>query len=146
MKDLFSKALAQHLLQYYGRIPSASIFARDFNFRAPPEISPISQETARRWIRGISLPEMDKLQLIAEWLGIEIGFLGAIGALSASKRGKESDPNQSTSNVGSGKNLNQVEIALLQVFRETDLRGKRSLLAHADALIPGLIPPSALSR
>lgn len=146
MKDLFSKALAQHLLQFYGRIPSASIFARDFNFRAAPEISPISQETARRWIRGISLPEMDKLQLIAEWLGIEIGFLGAIGALSANNTGKESDPNQSTSNVGSGKNLNQVEIALLQAFRETDLRGKRSLLAHADALIPGLIPPSALSR
>jgi hypothetical protein len=73
-----------------------------------------------------------------------MGFLGAIGALSGNGVGKEYNANQSTSSVGVGKNLNQVEIALLQAFRETDLRGKRSLLAHADALIPGLIPPSAL--
>ena len=146
MKDLFSKALAQQLLQYYGRIPSASIFARDFNFRIPPEMNPISQETARRWIRGISLPEMDKLKLLGQWLGLEMGFLGAMGVNDAIDHNHEAALNPSTSNVGVGKNLNQVEIALLQAFRETDLRGKRSLLAHADALIPGLIPPSALSR
>jgi len=34
----------------------------------------------------------------------------------------------------------------LQVFRETDLRGKRSILALADAIIPGAIPPAALAR
>ena len=89
---------------------------------------------------------MDKLKLLSEWLGLEMGFLGAIGTAGTLGAINESHQNQPTSNVGMGKNLNQVELALLQAFRETDLRGKRSLLAHADALIPGLIPPSALSR
>ncbi len=42
------------------------------------------------------------------------------------------------------RNINTVELALLQVFRETDLRGKRILLAIAETLVPGMIPPSAL--
>ncbi len=45
---------------------------------------------------------------------------------------------------GSARVLNPVELALVQAFRETDLRGKRILLALAEALVPGMIPPSAL--
>jgi hypothetical protein len=37
-----------------------------------------------------------------------------------------------------------VEQALLQAFRETDIRGKRILLTLAETLVPGMIPPSAL--
>jgi len=139
MKEQFAKSLARHLLDYYGRVPSASILARDFNFRVGTEGSQISQETARRWIRGISMPELDKLQILVNWLNLEMSFLG--------RRidDKELVMN-STSNGGSTKPVNQVEAALLQVFRETDLRGKRSILALADAIIPGAIPPSALAR
>jgi hypothetical protein len=139
MKEEFAKSLARHLLDYYGRVPSASILARDFNFRAGVEGSQISQETARRWIRGISMPELDKLQVLVDWLNLEMGFMGR----RVDDKGLE--PN-STSNGGSTRPINQVEAALLQVFRETDLRGKRSILALADAIIPGAIPPSALAR
>jgi hypothetical protein len=139
MKEEFAKSLARHLLDYYGRVPSASILARDFNFRAGIEGSQISQETARRWIRGISMPELDKLQVLVDWLNLEMSFMGR----RVDDKGLE--PN-STSNGGSTRPINQVEAALLQVFRETDLRGKRSILALADAIIPGAIPPSALAR
>jgi hypothetical protein len=39
-----------------------------------------------------------------------------------------------------------VEQALLQAFRETDIRGKRILLTLAETLVPGMIPPSALQK
>ncbi len=141
MKDQFAKTLARYLLDYYGRIPSAAILARDFNLRAGAQTAHISPETARRWIRGLSMPEMDKLQVMVDWLRLEISFLG---------RPSEGSENReaSTPNVGSGgmvsRNINTVELALLQVFRETDLRGKRILLAIAETLVPGMIPPSAL--
>jgi hypothetical protein len=139
MKEQFAKSLARHLLDYYGRVPSASILARDFNFRVATEGAQISQETARRWIRGISMPELDKLQVLVDWLNLEMSFMGR----RIDDTGLELN---STSNGGSTKALNQVEAALLQVFRETDLRGKRSILALADAIIPGAIPPVALAR
>jgi hypothetical protein len=85
------------------------------------------------------MPELDKLQVLVDWLNLEMGFLGQ-------KINDQSSEASSTSNGGSTRPVNQVEAALLQVFRETDLRGKRSILALADALIPGAIPPSALAR
>ncbi len=76
MKDQFAKTLSRYLLEYYGRIPSASILARDFNLRTGTHVAQISPETARRWIRGLSMPEMDKLQVLVDWLHLEIRFLG----------------------------------------------------------------------
>ena len=137
MKEQFAKTLSRHLLDYYGRIPSASVLARDFNLRAAGGVAHISPETARRWIRGLSMPEMEKLQVIVDWLHLEVGFL----ANAAPSLGR---PKDSTSGVGQSRSLNPVESALLQAFRETDTRGKRMLLAIAETLIPGMIPPSAL--
>lgn len=137
MKDQFSKTLARYLLDYYGRIPSAAILARDFNLRSHNQIAPISAETARRWIRGVSMPEMEKLAILAEWLHMEVGFLRQTEASPAAR-------GDSTSHVGLGRSLNPVEQALIQAFRETDVRGKRILLGVAETLVPGMIPPSAL--
>lgn len=52
-------------------MPSAAVVARDFNFRSP-QLSPISQETARRWIRGLSVPEIERLSILATWLKIDV--------------------------------------------------------------------------
>ena len=139
MKDQFAKNLARQLLGYYGRIPSASILARDFNLRAGEGMRTISQETARRWIRGMSLPELDKLQILSQWLNLEMGFFATPEETIDLKQ-------HSTLHVGKERPINQVEFALLQAFRETDLRGKRILLAVAESLIPGVIPPSALAK
>jgi hypothetical protein len=66
LKNLFSKELNRQLLEYYGRIPSAAVLARDYNLRAA-NAPQISQEAARRWIRGLSIPEMDKIHILVNW-------------------------------------------------------------------------------
>jgi len=71
MKATFGKELCKRLVDHYGRMPSAAVVARDFNFRSP-HLSPISQETARRWIRGLSVPEIERLSILATWLKIDV--------------------------------------------------------------------------
>lgn len=44
--------------------------AREFNLRAY-DTTPISQESARRWIRGVSLPEEERLRVLVEWLDLD---------------------------------------------------------------------------
>jgi hypothetical protein len=48
--------------------------ARDFNLRSRSE-SPISQEAARKWMRGLTVPELAKMQVLAEWLNLDLRAL-----------------------------------------------------------------------
>lgn len=70
IKDNFSAKLRACLEDRYGKIPSASVVARDFNLRAYGS-STISQESARRWIKGMSLPEEDRLRVLVNWLKLD---------------------------------------------------------------------------
>lgn len=70
IKDSFSSSLRNCLSAYYGKIPSAATFARDFNLRAYGT-APITQESARRWMRGVSLPEEDRLCVLINWLNLD---------------------------------------------------------------------------
>lgn len=69
VKAIFARELCKRLVDHYGRMPSASVVSRDFNFRCP-HLSPISQETARRWIRGLSVPEVERLATLVTWLSL----------------------------------------------------------------------------
>lgn len=70
IKQIFSAQLRECLRTRYGKIPSAAVIARDFNLRAYGT-QPISQESARRWIRGVSLPEEDRLRVLVNWLNLD---------------------------------------------------------------------------
>ena len=70
----FARALNRGLFRYYGRNPSAAMVARDFNFRSRSE-SPISQEASRKWMRGLTVPELAKMQVLAEWLNLDLRAL-----------------------------------------------------------------------
>ena len=70
IKDNFACHLRECLKSRYGKLPSAAVVARDFNLRAHGT-SPISQESARRWIRGVSLPEEDRLRVLVNWLNLD---------------------------------------------------------------------------
>lgn len=70
VKNNFSALLRDCLRNRYGRIPSAAVVAREFNLRAY-DTTPISQESARRWIRGVSLPEEERLRILVEWLDLD---------------------------------------------------------------------------
>lgn len=69
----FAEALSKSLRKHYGgRIPSFSTIARDFALHSPAGLAPISVETPRKWVRGESLPSLERLQTLAQWLGSEI--------------------------------------------------------------------------
>jgi len=127
MKLAFSKELSRRLIEYYGRMPSASVVSRDFNLRAH-EDSAISQETARRWMRSLSLPEIERLQVLVEWLGIDMAFL------SKRPTEKEAEPYLGSERRNKGVTLDPLEAFLLKSFKETDARGKHCLINLAKSL------------
>ncbi len=128
MKAAFAKELSRRLIEYYGRMPSASVVSRDFNLRIPGGISPISQETARRWMRSLSLPELEKMQVLVEWLGLDLTFLNAKSAISSESEAPTLERR------GKGVVLDPNEAFLLRSYKETDARGKHCLLSLAKAL------------
>lgn len=69
-KSRFSKALNFALLHKFGRIPTANAFANQFNFRAVG-INGVTRETARKWLSGQAIPEVAKLMVLVDWLGLD---------------------------------------------------------------------------
>ena len=85
LKNRFSKIFRDSLKERYGKLPSANCVARDFNLIAY-DINPVTQETVRRWMRGISMPEDVKLKVLANWLHLDLNSIFNI-------------PNQNTSSL-----------------------------------------------
>ena len=65
----FQKALKAGLKNTFGKIPSSTEFANQFNLRAYGTKT-ISRETARKWKTGLALPEPSNLQVLIEWLNL----------------------------------------------------------------------------
>lgn len=65
----FSRALNSCLKAKFGKIPSSSELANQFNLRAYGTKT-ISRETARKWKNGLTLPEPSNLQVLIEWLNL----------------------------------------------------------------------------
>jgi len=70
IKAKFGKLLQQALIKRYGRVPSAAFVAREFNLKNS-ETSAVTQESARRWIAGISIPNEQRLEVLINWLKID---------------------------------------------------------------------------
>ena len=93
IQEKFSAKLREKLrLNYNGAIPSAALFATHFNLRLTEDELSISQETARRWIRGCCLPDAARQQTLATWLGLDLNE--ALCGLAASK-----DPMHQSGNI-----------------------------------------------
>ena len=75
LQESFALALANALLMHYREIPSASFLAREFNLRNYHS-EPITQESARRWLKGLAIPKFDKLLILRSWLGLDLNALG----------------------------------------------------------------------
>lgn len=73
---LFSICLNEALLRKYGKVPSATFLANQFNLRAIGTTT-ITRESARKWLNGLAIPEMSRLQVLVNWLEINpMDFLG----------------------------------------------------------------------
>ena len=69
-KDHFAAALRTALKNKFGRLPSTTFVAMHFNLRNSS--NGVSGETARRWIRGVSLPRSDHMQVLVDWLELDM--------------------------------------------------------------------------
>ena len=75
LRDEFSKVLINCLLIRYRELPSAAFVAKEFNLRTRSSET-ITQETTRRWLRGLAIPGLDKLLVLRHWLHIDLNALG----------------------------------------------------------------------
>lgn len=74
------------------------------------------------------MPEMDKLQVLINWLDLNID-LNFKSIAPEIETGGQVNVRRTT------VVLNEAEAQLLQIFRETDVRGKRVLLSLAKTLM-----------
>lgn len=78
---VFSQVLRVGLLSKYRKVPSSGFIAKEFNLRAKNTCT-ITPETARRWLNGHVLPDMEKLVALSEWLEIDLNTLLSIRKVS----------------------------------------------------------------
>jgi hypothetical protein len=74
LKTAFSRELQDSLVRRYKRVPSAAFIAKEFNLRASAS-APVTAEAARRWIKGFSIPEFDKLVVLRNWLSLDLNLI-----------------------------------------------------------------------
>jgi hypothetical protein len=73
IQETFSAQLRLRLQQRFrGRLPSAATLATHFNCRVSETTSGISNETARRWLRGECIPDKWRMRVLVKWLGIDL--------------------------------------------------------------------------
>ena len=68
----FSDALRVGLVNKFNRIPTAQKFSDEYNLRS---INPISKETARKWINGITMPEPERLSELINWFNLNADYV-----------------------------------------------------------------------
>jgi hypothetical protein len=74
-KEAFKTELLRSIQNKYGRIPSAQFLADEFNKRVRGSEA-ISREALRKWLRGESIPSLDKIKVLRGWLCLDLdGFL-----------------------------------------------------------------------
>ena len=66
----FERALRASIARKLGRKISAQRFADQYNLRAYGTET-ISRETARKWIRGTTIPDYERLAVLVQWLELD---------------------------------------------------------------------------
>lgn len=129
IKDNFSALLRDSLRSRFGRIPSAAVVAREFNLRAY-DTAPISQESARRWIRGVSLPEEERLRVLVNWLDLDFNKV-----LRAQERLPGRGPQILRDQVGNGVGGNgQIGVAHMNHDQSTYTYSGNGHIGHGNGL------------
>ena len=70
-KANFAKHLADSLLMKYKKQVSVVFFVDQFNLHAYGT-NVIAYETGRKWLKGISIPQVSKMNVLIKWLNIDV--------------------------------------------------------------------------
>ena len=71
-KSAFAKRLQDQIARK--NIKGGTQLARQFNLLHRGE-APVSPQTAHKWLTGRTIPTPDKLQTLADWLGVSVHWL-----------------------------------------------------------------------
>ena len=72
IKKEFAEALKKAIYNKFNKHLSIVDFTIQYNLQFH---QPISNETARKWLTGLSLPQIDKLVHMKQWLNLELPLL-----------------------------------------------------------------------
>ena len=75
LAESFAETFQLALVRKYKKVPTAQFISVQFNARCEPDRD-ITQESVRRWLNGITMPEFDRLIIIKDWLGIDLNGFG----------------------------------------------------------------------
>lgn len=70
----FAEVLNRALIKKYKKMPSGYFLANQFNLRAEGTTT-ITPETARKWSKGLSVPEIDRFKVLIKWLEFDVDDL-----------------------------------------------------------------------
>lgn len=102
--------------------PSATVLEREFNLRWKG--APITANATRKWLLGLSVPTMDKLDVLAKWLEVSPQWL-QWGAKSDIHDGEDE-----SSLIQDYRSLEPLDKKMLRSLLEVMLRERR-LIADA---------------
>jgi hypothetical protein len=70
----FAEILNRALIKRYRKVPSGAFLSNQFNLRAEGTTT-ITAETARKWVKGLSVPEIDRFKVLIKWLELDVDGL-----------------------------------------------------------------------
>jgi hypothetical protein len=82
-QERFSKGLREALRGKYGSVPSAAFVTIQFNRRLNLK-NGVSQESVRRWIRGLSMPSYCHLEVLMLWLKLDLAQILGFSTIAES--------------------------------------------------------------
>lgn len=133
-KAAFAERLKLAQTRSRKKIDTATELALQFNLRHPND--PVTQQAAQKWLSGTACPTPDKIETLADWLGVSAHWL-RFGSPNDTNRKRNSGKRQlksqpSTSTLSSDENL------LMERFRQ--------LTPHQQILITDLVIQLALEK
>ena len=72
-KNHFISKFRLALISKYGKVPACTFIANEFNLNAI-DCPPVSSETIRRWLTGVSLPEIHRLATLCQTLNVNPNY------------------------------------------------------------------------
>lgn len=133
-KAAFSERLKIALGRSSKKVATGSELALQFNLRHTKES--ITQQTAHKWLSGQSCPTPDKMETLADWLGVSVHWL-RFGPPDEGSRKRGANSRQSKSQQ-SPPQLSSDENRLVARFRQ--------LTPHQQTLISDLITQLVIER
>jgi transcriptional regulator with XRE-family HTH domain len=133
-KAAFAERLKLALTRSRKKIDTATELALQFNLRHKNE--PVTQQAAQKWLSGTACPTPDKIETLADWLGVSAHWL-RFGSPNEANRKRNSGKRQLKSQPNTATLTND-ESKLMERFRQ--------LTPHQQILITELVIQLALEK